>query len=179
LGKFTIQLAAVAALVAVSAGVAGAQKAKPPTPRPAGPPVTTHGETKANEHAAKGQATAESKRTEAREDKAARATEKKEDNAERAAIKSARNEPKALLKGIRLSAAERTSVNDIQKKYDGQLKDLEKQENDAEKSGKPDATIVSKIDALRVQERAELRTALTPAQATRFDKNVATLGTKH
>jgi hypothetical protein len=168
LGKFTIQLAAVAALVAVSAGVAGAQKAKPPTPRPGGPPVTTRGETKANEHAAKGQANAEAKRTEAREDKA-----------ERMAIKSARNEPKALLKGIRLSAAERTSVEGIEKKYAGQLKDLEKQEDAAEKSGKPDATFVSKIDALRTQERTELRAALTPAQATQFDKNAATLGTKH
>ena len=167
LSKFTIQLAVVGALVAVSAGVAGAQKAKP-APHPGGPPVTTRGETKANPHAAKGQANAESKRTEAREDKA-----------ERVAIKSARNEPKALLKGIRLSAAERKSVNDIEKKYEGQLKDLEKQEDAAEKSGKPDETFVSKIDALRTQERAELRGALTPAQATQFDKNAATLGTKH
>jgi len=158
--KFTLQLVAVGALVAV-AGVAGAQK---PAPHPGGPPVTTRGEAKANEHAAKGQATAEAKRTEAREDKA-----------ERAAMKSAKDEPKKVLKGIKLSKAERTSVEGIEKNYSGQLKDLEKQEDAAEKSGKPDATIVSKIDALRTQERAELRAVLTPDQATRFDKNAAAI----
>src|SRR5260370_16974933 len=63
--KFTAQLATIGALVAVSTGVAGAQKAKP-----AGPPVTTHGEVKAAAPAAKGQANAEANRTDAGPDKA-------------------------------------------------------------------------------------------------------------
>jgi len=44
--KLTMQLVAVGTLVAMSAGVASAQKVKA-----AGPPVTTHGQIKANEAA--------------------------------------------------------------------------------------------------------------------------------
>jgi hypothetical protein len=182
--KFTAQLATIGALVAVTAGVAGAQKSKP-----AGPPVTTHGEVKAAAPAAKGQATAEAKRTDAAADKAAKVADKKDDKADKAAakkdekteasaLKEARSEPKSLLKGIKLSKTEKKSVNDIQKKYDGQLKDLEKQAKASEKAGTPDATLVAKIDALRTQERADLRATLTPAQVTAFDKNVAGLGVK-
>ena len=160
--KFTAQLATIGALVAMTAGVAGAQKSKP-----AGPPVTTHGESKAAAPAANGQATAEASRTDAKADKA-----------EAAAMKSARSEPKALLKGIKLSKTEKTSVGAIQKKYDTQLKDLEKQAKAADKAGTPDATLVAKIDALRTQERTDLRAALTPDQATAFDKNVAGLSVK-
>src|SRR3989442_519204 len=129
------------------------------TPAPAGHPVTTKGATKANEHAQKGQATAESKRTEARERKAAKGAEKKEERAERVALKKARNEPTALLKGVKLSKDERKAVNDIEKKYEAQLKDLEKQEDAADKAGKPDESIGGKIDALRTQERTALRAA--------------------
>ena len=63
--KFTMQLMTAAVCLLAFSVAASAQKAKP-----AGPPVTTKGMTKANEHAAKGQATAESKRVEARERKA-------------------------------------------------------------------------------------------------------------
>jgi hypothetical protein len=172
--KLTMEMVVVGTLVMMSANVASAQKA-----RPAGPPATTHGQTKANEAAAKGQATAEAKRTDAAEDKAAKTTEKKEDATERASIKAARGEPKELLNGIRLSKTEEKSVDDIEKKYESQLKDLEKQETAAEKSGTPDASIASKIETLRTQERADLRAVLTPAQTTQFDKNATTLGTKH
>src|SRR2546423_1227621 len=177
LSKMTIQFATVAAMIALSAGAASAQK-KAPAPHPAGPPVTTHGETKANVKAAKGQETAESARTEAKEKKAAKMAEKKADNAETVALKSARSEPGKDLKGIKLTKAERTSVEGIEKNYSSQLKDLEKQETAAEKAGTPDASLVAKIDALRMQERTDIRAALTPAQATRFDKNVSALGTK-
>jgi hypothetical protein len=172
--KFTMQMAVVSALVAISAGVASAQKVKA-----AGPPATTHGQTKANEGAAKGQATAEAKRIDAAEDKSAKTAEKKEDAAERASIKAARSEPKALLEGIKLSKTEEKSVDDIEKKYESRLKDLEKQQTAAEKSGTPDASLASKIDALRMQERSELRGVLTPAQISQFDKNASTLGAKH
>jgi len=172
--KFTMQMVTVGALVAMSAGVASAQKVKA-----AGPPPTTHGQTKANAAASKGQATAEAKRTDAAEDKAARTTEKKEDAAERASMKAARSEPKELLKGIKLSKTEKKSVEEIEKKYESQLKDLEKQQTAAEKSATSDASISSKIDALRAQERTDLRAVLTPAQATQFDKNATMVGTKH
>jgi hypothetical protein len=169
----TIQVVAASMLVAISAGVASAQKAKP-----AGPPVTTHGETKANTHAAKGQANAEAKRTDADADKAARDADKKEDAAERAAMKAAHNQPHELLKGIKLTKSEKKSVEDIEKKYDKQLKDLEKQEDAAEKAGKPDPSIASKIDALRAQEQADLRAVLSPDQVKQFDKNAAAIGSK-
>jgi hypothetical protein len=172
--KFTMQMVAVSTLFAMSAGVASAQKVKA-----AGPPATTHGQTKANEAAAKGQATAEAERIDAAEDKAAKTAEKKEDAAERASTKAARSEPTELLEGIKLSKTEEKSVDGIEKKYESQLKDLEKQQTAAEKSGAPDASIASKSDALRMQERTELRGVLTPAQISQFDKNASTLGTKH
>ena len=54
----------------------------------------------------------------------------------------------------------------------------EKAEDAAEKAGHPDATFTSKIDAMRLAERTELRDALTTKEQVRFDKNVAALGTK-
>jgi hypothetical protein len=169
----TTQLVA-AALVAMSAGAARAQK-----PHAAGPPITTHGATKANDAAAKGQANAEAKRTDADDDKTARAADKKEDASERDALKAARNQPKELLKGIKLSKTEEKSVDAIEKKYQSQLKDLDKQEDAAEKSGAPTTPIASKIAALRTQEQADLRAVLSPSQLTQFDKNASALGAKH
>jgi hypothetical protein len=171
--RMTIQVVAAAVLVAISAGVVSAQKSKP-----AGPPITTHGETKASASAAKGQANAESKRKDADADKAAKDADKKEDATERAAMKAAGRRPHELLKGIKLTKTEEKSVDEIEKKYDKQLKDLDKQEDAAEKAGKPDPSIASKIDALRTQEQAELRGVLTPDQAKRFDKNAAAIGSK-
>jgi len=154
--RFTklMQLTTAATLLAV-ASVAGAQGKAP-----SGPPVTTKGATQANAHAAKGQATAQASRTEARADKA-----------EHSALRRARTEPAALLKGVKLTKAERKSVEEIEKRYSAQIKDMEKQENAAEKAGTPDATIVSKLDALRAQERAELRAAIPAPQQARFDRN--------
>src|SRR5262245_3464668 len=172
--SLTAQLVAVAPLLAPVPAIAHAQK-----PRPAGPPITTHGQTQSNAAAAKGQANAESKRADADADKAAKTADKTEDASEHAAIKAARTEPNALLKGIKLTKTEEKSVDAIEKKYDGQLKELDKQEDGDEKSGASTASFASKIDALRAQERADLRAVLTPSQATQFDKNAATIGTKH
>lgn len=172
--RMTIQLVVAGALVAMSAGAAQAQKS-----RPAGPPMVTHGQTKANDAAKKGQANAEAKRTDADADKAVKAADKKEDASERAALKAARNDPKELLKGIKLTKTEKKSVNDIEKKYAAQLKDLDKQEDAAEKSGASTTSIASKISALRTQEQADLRAVLSPSQVTQFDKNASALGSKH
>ena len=168
--KFTAQVVAAAVCLLAFSVAASAQKAKP-----AGPPVTTKGMTKANEHAATGQATAESKRTEAAERKTAKAAEKKEEKAERAEVKAAREEPGQLLKGIKLTKAERKSVEDVEKKYRAQIKDLEKQEDAAEKAGTPMTDFGTRLTALRTQERADIRAVLTADQATQFDKNAATV----
>jgi hypothetical protein len=176
--KLTIQIATVSALVALFPAATRAQKS-----RPAGPPITTHGQTQSSDAAAKGQANAEAKRTDADADKAAAGADKKEDASERAAMKAARSEPGALLKGIKLTDAEKKSVDAIEKKYDAQLKELDKQEDAAEKSGTASPTsspsIASKIDALRAQEQADLRAVLAPAQLPQFDKNASAIGTKH
>jgi hypothetical protein len=169
----TIHALSAGVLVATFASVMSAQKSKP-----AGPPVTTHGETKANAAAVKGQANAEAKRTDAAEDKAARTADKTEDSAERAAAKAARRDPSEGLKGIKLSKSEKQSVDAIKDRYAKQVKALEKQEDAAEKSGRPDASIAAKIAALRTQERADLRAALDPAQAKQFDQNAASNSSK-
>jgi|SRR5262252_7243662 len=168
--RMTLQALAAGMLVAISAGVVGAQKG-----RPAGPPMTTHGATKANTAATKGQTNAEAKRTDADADKAAKNADKKEDASERAAMRAARNQPHELLKDIKLTDSEKKSVDEIEKKYDKQLKDLDQQEDAAEKAGKPDTTFASKITALRTQEQADLRAVLTPDQAKQFDKNAAAI----
>jgi len=144
-------------LALAAASVAGAQAKSA-----AGPAVATKGTTKANEHAAKGQATAMAARTDARLNKA-----------ERNEVDRANADSRAVLKGIKLSKAERTTVNGIVKKYDAQRKELAKTEATARKAGTPDAEFASKLNALRDQERSELRAALTATEQAQFDKNVA------
>jgi Spy/CpxP family protein refolding chaperone len=93
-------------------------------------------------------------------------------------MSSARGEPKSLLKGIKLTDAEKKATGDIEKRYADQFKDLEKADKASDKAGTPDAALIARIDALRLQERADLRAALTPEQQLQFDKNIAALGTK-
>ena len=138
-------------------GVANAQ-----AKQPAGPPVTTKGATKANEHAAKGQARAQEARTEARLNKA-----------ERNEVNRGDEDSKSVLKGVKLTKAERTSINEIVKKYNAQRKDLVQQAVAARKAGTPDAEFVNKLHALRDQERAEIRAAIPANEQARFDRNVA------
>jgi hypothetical protein len=163
LKNIAIRTTMLGALLASTAGVAVAQqKAKQQ-----GPPVTTKGTVKSNPKADKGQATAEAARANAREEKA-----------EKSALSAARGEPKSLLKGIKMTEAEKKATGDIEKRYADQFKDLKKSDKAADKAGTPDAAYLAKIDALRLQERAELRAALTPEQQLQYDKNIATLGAK-
>jgi len=172
LTQFATRTAALGVLLAGCAGVALAQKAKPPL----GPPVTTQGAVKSNPNADKGQATAESKRIAARDRKAAKAADKLQNTEQRSALKDARSEPKALLKGIALTKAERKSMKAIEKRYAGEFKVIEQQARIAEKAGQADPSVASRVEDLRMRERAELRAALPLAQQARFDSNVATLG---
>lgn len=153
--RFTKYSIAIVALLAVSS-VASAQA------KPAGPPVTTKGATKANEHAAKGQARAQEARTEARLNKA-----------ERAEVKESDGDSKAVLKGVKLSKSERANVDAIVKKYKEQRKALVKSAEEARKAGTPDAEFVNKLHALNEQERAEIRAAVPASEQARFDRNVA------
>jgi hypothetical protein len=82
--------------------------------------------------------------------------------------------PAELLKGIKLTAAERKTVNDIEKKYRDQIADAKKAHMAADKTGsETDAQITAKIQAIVDQEKTDLRAALTAAQQATFDKNAA------
>ena len=169
-----IRTTALGALLAGFAAVAVAQKVK----RAEGPPVTTKGSIESNEHADKGQRNAESRRAEARDDKAERGDDRDDDRGEGRKWQGGRGNSKWLLKGIKVEPARRKSLHGIEKRYADAFKDLEKQERAAEKSGHPDASFAAKLEALRVRERAELRAALTPAEQVQFDRNVAARGAR-
>ena len=109
---------------------------------------------------------------------AAKAADKAEDRAEKAAKKEFKEQPHVLLKGIKLTSVEKKQVGDIEKRYNEQFKALEKEEDQAEKSGTPMTDVPQRIAALRDQERNDLRAALTASQQLRFDKN-ATAPRKH
>ena len=99
---------------------------------------------------------------------------KGEDRTEHTALREARGQSGHLLKGVKLTAAERREVKEIDKKYDAQLKALKKGEKAADKAGGTDndAAYVAKVAALEAQERADIRAALPAAQQARYDANV-------
>jgi hypothetical protein len=150
-----IRAAVFGALMASSAGVALAQA------KPQGPPATTKGAVKSNPKADKGQATAAAARLAARDKKA-----------EKNALKSARSEPKSLLKGMRFSPYEKRLISAVENRYADQFKQLEQADKASDRAGTPNASYIARIDALRVQERAEIRAVLTPSQQEVYDKNV-------
>ena len=90
-----------------------------------------------------------------------KAGDKAEDRAEKEALRRANDQDKALTHGIHLTKSEGKSIRAIEKKYDARFRDLRK-------SG----GTVAQINALRDQERAEIRAALTSSQQTIFDRNV-------
>ncbi len=109
---------------------------------------------------------------------AAKAERKAAERAEHVAKDEIKDQPKAMLKGIKLTKDEKAQRKAIEKKYAGELKALDKQEDAARKGGTPMSDVAQKIAALHDQERAELRATLTPAQQAQFDANVSK-GEKH
>jgi hypothetical protein len=95
--------------------------------------------------------------------------------AERRAFAKAEAEPDQLLNGIRLTKAERTQVNAVEKKYRKELTDLRKSRDSAMKAGRVDPQVPAQVQAIADRERDELRGLLTPAQQTTFDKNAGKL----
>ena len=193
-------LLAAAAMSLAAAAPAFAQKghggegAHPmPAPHPMGQANAKREEMHEADRAKMEEAKHEGRRVEKAEDKmedragkdakhAAKAMEKREDKAEKAldrtehkALNAARHDGKTSKRGIRLTSAERAPIRAIDKKYDAQLRALEAQDRADEKAGKPDNTaLVARINAIRDQERAEIRAILTPAQQTEFDRNITT-----
>lgn len=147
--------AVAAALLLVSTNVAQAQKMKP-----AGMPMTSKAHmTKAEKNAAK----------DAHE--AAKVARKADERAEKEAKDALKDQPKALLKDIKLTKEEKAAVKAVEKKTDEQLEAIEKAEKAGEKAGTPIADVAKRMNALREQERTELRAALTAEHQTRFDLN--------
>ena len=87
--------------------------------------------------------------------------DKAEDRAEKDALRRADTQDKALTHGIRLTPSERRDIRVIEKKYNAQFRDLRK-----------NGATVAQINALRDQERREIRSVLTSSQWTIFDQNV-------
>ncbi|MHB8837974.1 MAG: hypothetical protein ACYC7F_03380 [Gemmatimonadaceae bacterium] len=158
----------LAALFASCTTLAAAQRA-----RPAGPPVTTKGATQSSPKAAKGQATAQARRIEARQRKAVRNSEKLRNKEQRAALKRARDEPRALRRGIRLGPDERSALDRAHDRYFGEFTVLEAQARDAERAGQADPSVVARIEEIRQRERAEMRRILAAPELAQFDRNLA------
>jgi septal ring factor EnvC (AmiA/AmiB activator) len=104
--------------------------------------------------------------------------EKANDRKEHESFKAARDQSSRLTRGVKLTQAERQKFEDTRKRYDTQYKDLEKQQRELDRNHQPDAAVLAKLEALRVQERADIRGMLTPAQQTVFDRNATTVGTR-
>jgi Ni/Co efflux regulator RcnB len=95
------------------------------------------------------------------------------EKAEHRAFAKAEDAPERWVKGVKLTKAERTQVNTIERKYRKELADLKKSHEAAEKAGKEDdSQIVGKVQAISDRERDELRAVLTAAQQATFDKNL-------
>ena len=162
--------AAAAALLFLSANLADAQKMKP-----AGMPATAKAHmTKADKNAMKDAHEATKDAHEAAKD-----ARKADERAEKSAKDALKDQPKALLKGVKLSKEEKASVKAIEKKNHEQMEALEKQAKAAEKAGAPMKDLAQRLNALREQERTELRAALSREQQVRFDANVASVSSKH
>ena len=118
--------------------------------------------------------TGEVKKAEQTATKTAKKAESAAEKAEHRAFARAEAAPEQWVKGVKLTKAERTQVNTIERKYRKELTDLKKSHEAAEKAGKEDdSQIVAKVQAISDHERDELRAVLTAAQQATFDKNLA------
>ena len=154
---------AATALLLLSAHVAQAQKMKPTTM-----PATSKAHmSKADKNAMK------------QAHEAAKAEHKADERAEKSAKDALKDQPKQVLKDVKLTKDEKASVKAIEKKADEQIEAIEKQEKADEKAGKRMDDVAHKINALREQERTELRAALSADHQKAFDANVAGMKDKH
>jgi hypothetical protein len=161
--RYLSRFLGAAAILVLSANVAQAQKAKP-----SGMPATSKAHmSKADKDAMKASRSA------------ATAARQAEEKAERSALAGVKDQRKALLRGVKLSKEEKAAVKAVEKRTDDQAKTIESDARTAEKAGNPMADEAEKLNALRDQERTDLRAALTAEHQTRFDANVTRMTSKH
>ena len=91
------------------------------------------------------------------------------------ALTAARREPKAVLKGIALTAVERKRTRWITEEYLDRSEELDKADKTAYRTATDTSTLLTDIAALRLQQRAAIRAALTPVNRVQYDANVALL----
>ena len=103
-------------------------------------------------------------------DKSARKADKAADKSERSELRFAHDQ-KHLTKGIRMTRAEKSQIKAIEKKYDAQYRALRKEQ----KADPSNTAFQSQVTQLEIQERADIRAALTADQQSIFDRNVTRL----
>jgi Spy/CpxP family protein refolding chaperone len=84
-----------------------------------------------------------------------------------------------LLGGIELTDAQKTSIKAIHAKYEPQqkaIRDTLRMNHKADMKPSESEPLRTRAQTLMTQERAEIRTVLTPEQQVRFDQNVAKFG---
>lgn len=133
----------------------------------AGPPKAVKlAEVKADKQEAKSE-----KKDAKKADKAAKSPE----HPAHKAFERADGAPKKWLAGVpKMTKAEKTQINTIEKKYTTQIATLRKDHLAAEKAGKEDdSQLEAKVQGISDQEKADLRAALTADQQAKFDANLA------
>jgi len=89
-------------------------------------------------------------------------------------MRGGRGAGRALFRGIELSDAQKTQVKSIHEKYQQQRQTLWKPEQGTDgRRQRPDSATRVQLQSLMERQTAELRSVLTPAQQTTFDKNRA------
>jgi len=109
---------------------------------------------------------------------ARRAARAKAADASLSARNVARREPKSMLKGITMTKTEKRATGWIAEKFLDKSEELDKADKNAYWTPTDTSTLIADIKALRMEQRAALRAALTPANRIQFDTNVALLAAK-
>jgi hypothetical protein len=163
--RYLSRFLGAAAILALSANVAQAQAQKG---RPSTMPATSKAHmSKADKDAMKASRSA------------ATAARQADQKAEKSALAGVKDQRKALLKGIKLTKDEKAAVKAVEKRTDDQTKSIESDARTAEKGGNPVADEAQRLNALRDQERTDLRAALSAEHQTRFDANATRMTSKH
>ena len=122
----------------------------------------------AKAQAAKSQAT-KAQATKAHAAKSSRAARKA--TATHGSFTDARAQAGRLIRGVDLTGMQRQQVETIRKRYEVKYRDLEKQQDHADKTHGSSAPILARLSTARAAERGEIAALLTPSQRTVFDRN--------
>jgi Spy/CpxP family protein refolding chaperone len=83
----------------------------------------------------------------------------------------ARAQAGRLIRGVDLTGMQRQQVDAIRKRYEVKYRDLEKQQDQVDKTHGSAAPVLTRLSSARAAERAEIAALLTPSQRAAFDRN--------